>query len=216
MTKQVTKRIFDCFIALIVMIVLLPLLLAITLLLLAAQGRPLIYREPRLGRLGNPFTMYKFRTMIPDANHYASVATSDDSRLTPIGGLLKLSRLDELPQLLNVLAGDMSFVGPRPLSEHHASVLDADTVDRLQRVRPGMTGPATILFLAEDQVLTEMHDPESIYLERILPAKARAQLAYVDRSGPIEDMKIILQTAANVWDPVAWKASREFIRSLCQ
>lgn len=211
-----TKRVFDCVITLIVLIVLLPLLLAIALVLLATQGRPLIYCEARLGRLGKPFTMYKFRTMIPGANHYVSVATSDDARLTPIGGLLKLSRLDELLQLLNVLTGEMSFVGPRPLSEHHAASLDADTVDRLQRVRPGMTGPATILFLAEDQVLAEIRDPESIYLERILPAKARAQLGYVDRSDPIEDMKIILQTAANVWDPVAWKASREFIRNLCQ
>lgn len=211
-----SKRVFDWVVTLIVLIVLLPVLFAIVLVLLATQGRPLIYRETRLGRRGKPFTMYKFRTMIPDANRYASVATSDDARLTPIGGLLKLSRLDELPQLFNVLTGDMSLVGPRPLSEHHATSLDADTVDRLQRVRPGMTGPATILFLAEDQVLTENRDPESVYLERILPAKARAQLGYVDRSGLIEDMKVILQTAANVWDPVAWRASREFIRSLCQ
>jgi lipopolysaccharide/colanic/teichoic acid biosynthesis glycosyltransferase len=208
------KRAVDILLALLALALLWPLFCVIAILLLSVQGTPLLYRETRIGRRGRPFTLYKFRTMRPGANHVASVAPSNDPGITPAGKMLKPTRLDELPQLINVLRGNMSLVGPRPLSPKHLATLPPATVELLLTVPPGITGPASLTFLAEDDVLAGVGDPERIYLEVLLPAKVDIQLEYIRHWSLARDLAIIYGTLSSVWSGSAWERSRQVVASL--
>lgn len=214
MTADGIKRGIDAAVAALLLLILSPLLAAIALLLLTVQGRPVIYSETRIGLRGRPFSIYKFRTMLPRLNDTASVAPQNDPRITPVGKLLKPSRLDELPQLVNVLTGDMSLVGPRPLRETHLRALAPEIAACLLSVRPGITSPAGIAFIAEDEILAEAGDPERTYTEIILPAKAAAQRDYVQSWSLLGDWRVLLTTLTHVWSPAAWQTSRRMIRGL--
>lgn len=181
------------------MILAFPVLLLISLMILCIDGPPVIYREYRVGRGGEPFGQLKFRTLRPGVRGQGSVAPEDDRRITPLGRWLRRWRIDEFPQLANVIAGDMSLVGPRPLPASHAETLPVNQRQELLSVRPGLTDRAALLFLAEDAVLAGHADAEALYLQKILPAKTEIQLVAIRRWKLLEDLRLIALTAVLLW-----------------
>ncbi len=190
---MILKFLFDRFLAAIGLLILLPVLVAITFLIkLKMPGAPVIFKQQRIGQHGSLFTMYKFRTMKP-SHGGSSVSVRGDSRITPLGAFLRKYKLDELPELWNVLIGDMSFVGPRPDVPGYADKLEGE--DRLiLSVKPGITGPASLKYANEEKLLAQQDDPVA-YNDRVLfPDKVRINLQYVKHWGFLLDMKIILFT----------------------
>jgi lipopolysaccharide/colanic/teichoic acid biosynthesis glycosyltransferase len=189
------KRIFDCACVLPALPLLLPLVLAIALAVWITSSGPVLFRQKRMGLFGRAFTILKFRTMLlaTEKAHYA-VTTAGNQRFTPIGPFLRRWKLDELPQLLNVLRGDMSLVGPRPkLPEHMISNLPC---------RPGITGAATIAFAREEAMLDRVprHHLVAYYHAIVLPAKRRLDAEYMARASFISDLKIIVNSVMRHWD----------------
>ena len=201
------KWIVDRVLALFMLIAMLPLLLFVALLVWTSAGRPLLHRQTRLGRGGRPFTLRKFRTLAEGGG--PSIAPDGDARILPAGRFLRRWRLDELPQLFNVLAGDMSLVGPRPLPPRHADALPAGQREALLRVRPGITGPASLAFLGDDAALSGRSDPERDYLEKLLPAKADLELDYLAHWNLLSDIRLLARTLVQLWSPRAHRRSRE-------
>lgn len=193
------KRLFDIIAALIGLIILLPLLLIIALMIVAdGKGGP-FFKQTRVGRNGTPFSLFKFRTMRPRSESTGKLTIgSDDPRITRIGHFLRSYKLDELPQLWNILKGDMSFVGPRPEVPEYV-----DTYTTQQRkvleVRPGLTDEASLVYLNEDEFLAQAADPEAEYRERILPEKLRLNLQYVEDQGFRKDLSIMLRTLGKLF-----------------
>jgi lipopolysaccharide/colanic/teichoic acid biosynthesis glycosyltransferase len=197
-----------------------PALALLGLEVLIASGPPVLHREMRLGRFGRHFELIKLRTLRAVPENACSIAIEGDSRITGIGGWLRRSRLDELPQLYLVLTGEMSLVGPRPLKPEHAACLPPELLAALLSVRPGLTGPAAIAFLADDDVLgerPEARDPariESLYLRKLLPAKARLDAAYVAHRTLGSDILVLFRTLRALVMPSLRAASRARVENL--
>jgi lipopolysaccharide/colanic/teichoic acid biosynthesis glycosyltransferase len=168
---------------------------AITLMILLLEGRPVFFRQKRVGRHGSLFTIYKFRTMKRDASSASTITAAEDGRVTPLGRRLRRFKLDELPQLWNVLRGDMSFVGPRPDVPGYLDRLCGDA-RVLWGLRPGITGPATLLFRQEEELLASAKDYVRFNDEVIYPEKVRLNLAYLRRCSFAIDLGYILATIA--------------------
>lgn len=200
--------------ALFVLLLVAPLMLGIALWVLLLSGRPVLHREHRIGRFGRPFTLYKFRTLQSGTAEESSIAPEDDRRISRGGLPLRRTRLDELPQLYNLLAGDMSLVGPRPMVPKHADALAREDRERLFSVRPGVTDPASVLFFAEDAVLAGRPHAEEDYLRLLLPAKASVQIEYLNHWNLWLDLRIIFQTLARVWSPRARERSMLRVRKI--
>jgi lipopolysaccharide/colanic/teichoic acid biosynthesis glycosyltransferase len=192
------KRIFDFGCSLLGFIGLSPLFLAIAAAIRLDSPGPVFYRGLRVGCFGKPFRIIKFRTMVEDAERDGASSTpGDDARVTKVGRFLRKYKLDELPQLLNVITGDMSLVGPRPqvpwavdlYTEEEKAVLD---------VRPGITDTASIRFRDEGEILRGSADPDKDYLEQIHPEKMRLSLDYIRTQSFWLDCKILHQTVAVV------------------
>ena len=213
-TGYAIKRAMDIGGALLVFLLVGPLMLGIALWVLLLSGRPVLHREYRVGRHGQPFTLYKFRTLQPGTAMESSIAPEDDHRITRAGLPLRRTRLDELPQLYNLLAGDVSLVGPRPLVQQHADALDRETREVVLSVRPGVTDPASVLFFAEDAVLAGRPDAEAEYLRVLLPAKARVQKDYLRHWSLWLDLRIIVQTLSRVWSRRARERSMDRVRAV--
>lgn len=185
------------------LVVLSPVLMVVAVLVKREGGGPVLYRGVRAGRFGDPFVMLKFRTMVVDAERLGGASTSDeDVRLTKIGSWLRRWKLDELPQLLNVLKGEMSLVGPRPqvLSE----VTTYTAAERgLLLLRPGITDWASIHFRSEGSLLLQFDDPDAGYEEVIRPGKSWLGLRYIEEASFATDAKILLCTVGAVlgWAP---------------
>jgi lipopolysaccharide/colanic/teichoic acid biosynthesis glycosyltransferase len=211
---EAAKRPFDILVAGAGLCVFLPVLALLALLVLMTDGPPLLYREERVGRHGKLFPQYKFRTLKPGTSGERSVAPEDDPRITGVGLWLRRWRLDEFPQLVNVLCGHMSLVGPRPMPPSHAAALPPDQLQTLLSVRPGLTDPAAIRFLAEDAVLAGLDDPEAVYLARFLPAKARMQVDSLAHRSFAGDLHILADTLALLWSPSARRESARDMRDL--
>lgn len=188
------KRIFDFLVSLFGITILSPILIITALLSRIISGSPVFYRQERVGRNGRIFTLYKFRTMVVNADKIgSSVTTRSDLRITPIGRFLRRFKLDELPQLFNVLKGDMSFVGPRPDVRGFADKLSGD--DRIVlNVRPGITGPATLKYRNEEELLAKQADPDRFNAEVIYPDKVRLNREYVENLSFLRDIQYILMT----------------------
>ncbi len=202
------KRAIDALVATAGLITLSPLLLAIAIAIAAGSSGPVFYRARRVGRLGKPFTMLKFRTMVVDADRLGGPSTpEDDPRITPVGRFLRKAKLDELPQLINVLKGEMSLVGPRPEVPEYVAMLTEDE-RRILSVQPGMTDWASIWNADEGTVLAGSEDPERVYLERIRPEKIRLQLEYVRRRSMRVDLQIIAATFIRLFAPRSKPAQR--------
>lgn len=208
------KRAMDISAAFVGLLVLSPVMLVIAAVVARQSGRPVLYREPRVGRHGRPFTLVKFRTLYPGSTTLGSIAPEDDPRITPIGLPLRRTRLDELPQLYNVLVGDMSLVGPRPMVQRHAGALDDTTRETVLSVRPGVTDPASVLFFAEDAVLAGRPNAQREYFQLLLPAKARVQLDYLQHWSLLLDIRIIVQTLKRVWSPQAREDSKHRVQAI--
>jgi lipopolysaccharide/colanic/teichoic acid biosynthesis glycosyltransferase len=188
------KRLFDLTVSAAGLIVLSPVLLVIAALVKLHDGGPVFYRGVRVGLHGRPFRVFKFRSMRIDAEKIGGPSTTaDDPRITRVGRWLRRSKVDELPELINVLAGDMSLVGPRPEVERYVRLM-SDTERIILSVRPGLTDWATLWNSDEGAVLAEAADPEQAYLELIRPEKIRLQLEYVRRRSFWVDLAILAQT----------------------
>ena len=167
----------------------------ISLAILALDGRPILFRQERVGRLGRLFKIYKFRTMRNGAGSGSSISIAGDSRATHVGRWLRRFKLDELPQLWNVLRGDMSFVGPRPDVPGYLDRLSGAAM-ALCEVRPGVTGPATLLFRREEKMLASISDYVRFNDEVIYPEKVRLNLIYMGQCSLAMDLAYIVATIA--------------------
>ena len=188
------KRLFDLFFSLIGVIILSPLLLVLAILIKISSPGPVFYRGIRAGKNGKNFKIFKFRTMVVNAEKMGGPSTTlDDPRLTRIGKFLRKWKLDELPQLFNVIKGDMSLVGPRPEVLEYANLYQGEE-KIVYRVKPGITDFASLWDIHEEEVLKGSPDPEKTYLEKIRPGKVRLQMKYVKEMSFWTDIKIIWRT----------------------
>lgn len=188
------KRLFDVLSSAMGLIVLAPVLAAVALAIKMESRGPVFYRGVRAGRYGKPFRIFKFRTMVVNAEALGSASTAeDDGRITRVGRILRKVKLDELPQLLNVLRGEMSLVGPRPQVTWAVEQYTAEERTIL-RVRPGITDPASVRFRNESEILRGSADPDRDYFEKIHPEKMRLSIEYVRKQSFLLDCKILLQT----------------------
>ncbi len=188
------KRFFDLCASLVGLVLTSPLFLAIGVIIKCEDGEPVFYRGVRVGRYGKPFRIFKFRTMAVDAEKIGGPSTADDDqRITKVGKFLRKYKLDELPQLINVLKGEMSFVGPRPEVKHYTDMFTEEEKEILT-VRPGITDWASLWNPNEGKILEGSPDPEKTYMEKIRPTKIRLQLKYVRECSFWVDLKIIFKT----------------------
>ncbi|TVR91176.1 MAG: sugar transferase [Trueperaceae bacterium] len=188
------KRLFDLVAASLGLLLLSPLFLAVAIAIRRSSPGPVFFRQQRVGRGGVPFSMFKFRTMRPDAERVGGQLTvGADPRITPIGHTLRRYKLDEFPQLINVVLGDMSLVGPRPEVPRYVALYD-ERQRRVLDVRPGITDPASIAYRDENALLANAEDPEATYVDEVMPAKLDINLAYLERRSLLSDIGVILQT----------------------
>ena len=196
--SDAAKRLFDVFFSFVGLLLISPFLLLIAILVKLASPGPVLYRGVRVGQHGKPFCILKFRSMIVDAEQHGGSATAgDDPRLTSIGKFLRRYKLDELPQLFNVLQGEMSFVGPRPEVQKYVDRYSEDDKAILQ-LRPGITDWASIWNSNEAAVLEGSSDPEKSYEELILPTKIALQRKYLQDHSCSADLKILFHTFAKL------------------
>lgn len=190
------KRLFDIVLSFLALMILSPLFLVVALLIKLDSSGPVFYRGVRVGRFGKPFRIFKFRTMVVDAEKLGGPSTAaDDPRLTKIGrNFIKRFNLDELPQFINVLKGEMSIVGPRPEVPEVISLYPEDERNAVLSVRPGITDWATLWIRDEGERLKESSNPHQTYLEQIWPEKRRLQLEYVKNHSLWVDLQIMLKT----------------------
>lgn len=189
------KRTFDLLASLMALAVLWPLMLLIAVCILWDSPGPVLFRQERVGLHGRRFLIRKFRTMVVQAPALGPELTvGDDHRITSVGRWLRDRRLDELPQLLDVLQGHMSLVGPRPEVPRYVALYPADLRERILAVRPGLTDPAALAHLDEARRLAQAPDPEAAYVQDILPRKLSLQANYAARAGFWSDMRILWRT----------------------
>ncbi len=185
-------RVFDFFCAVVGLVALSPLLILIAVAIKLDDGGPVFFSQNRIGRGFQPFRIWKFRSMIPCADRGGLLTAFADSRLTPVGRLLRRYKLDELPQLFNVLAGDMQFVGARPEVERYVQMFRPQYAVILQD-RPGITDPASLAYRREDQILSAERMEEQ-YIQEILTAKLQLSLEYQQRRSFLSDLGILVRT----------------------
>ncbi len=188
------KRLFDIVFAVFGLIAVSPILLVTALLIKKEDGGPVFYRGLRVGRYERPFRIFKFRTMVMNADKIGGPSTSDDDpRITRIGKSIRKYKLDELPQLINVLNGEMSFVGPRPEVPSEVATY-TDEEKKIFTVRPGITDWASLTYHNEGEILKGSADPHQAYREKIRPGKIKLALKYVNERSLLTDIQIIYQT----------------------
>ncbi len=193
--REVAKRLFDLIVACVGLLLLSPLMLAIALIVKFDSPGPVFFRQERVGRHGVPFRIHKFRTMGADAPARGPLLTvGDDARVTRSGRWLRRTRLDELPQLIDVLVGDMSLVGPRPEVPRYVARYPAALRERALSVRPGLTDPSSLLYLDESDLLAKAADPEREYVEVILPHKLQCAADYAARASLRSDIGVLWRT----------------------
>jgi lipopolysaccharide/colanic/teichoic acid biosynthesis glycosyltransferase len=195
------KRLLDLAVSLVALVVLSPLLGILSLQIKRHDGGPVLYAGPRVGKDGKPFGMYKFRSMVLNADRLGGSSTPDDDpRITPIGRVLRRYKLDELPQLINVVRGEMSLVGPRPQVQWAVDLYTPEE-RKVLSVKPGITDYASVRFPNEGEILKGSLDPDRDYMEKIHPEKMRLSLEYVRNRSLLTDLKVIAQTAVAIARP---------------
>ncbi len=215
-----TQRLFDWVLAACLLVLSCPLLLAAAFGIALASPGPILYRASRVGLNGRVFTLFKLRTMHVNQAENASVITAkQDARVFPLGRWLRRLKIDELPQLLNVLRGDMCIVGPRPenpeIVRRYYTPLHRETL----RVPPGLTSPGSLFYLCHGEDMLDTDDPEKVYLDRILPVKLALDIVYVREASPWDDLRIILRTVGAIlhigrsrFDPPDLDKARAFVQ----
>ncbi|MBQ6155960.1 MAG: sugar transferase [Bacteroidales bacterium] len=188
------KRLFDILFSLIVLTIGLPFALIIALLILADSKGRVLYKQSRVGRNNVDFQLYKFRTMCTGADKGSLITVGgDDARITKVGRFLRKYKIDEFPQFLNILKGEMSIVGPRPEVRKYVDMYTPEQM-RVLSVRPGLTDYASIRYVNENELLATSPDPEKTYIEEIMPDKLKLNLKYIDEQSVGTDLRIILMT----------------------
>lgn len=188
------KRVLDFLCSLVVLVLLLPVWLVVALLIVLESRGGVFYVQKRVGKDNRDFNLYKFRTMRPDSDSKGLLTVgARDSRITRVGYFLRKYKIDEFPQLLNILKGDMSIVGPRPEVRKYVDLYTPEQM-RVLSVRPGLTDYASIRYVNENEVLAASDDPEHTYIEEVMPAKLALNLQYIDNQSLKEDFKLIFKT----------------------
>jgi len=188
------KRVLDAIASVLLILIGLPLFGIVALLIKLDSAGPVFFRQERMGRWGRPFSIYKFRTMVRDASRKGGpITVGDDPRITRVGRFLRKAKIDELPQLINVLRGEMSLVGPRPEVRKYVELYRKDYVEILQ-VRPGITDLSSLKYWDEAALLGLSQDPEKEYVTHILPEKVRLAREYLDRSSLTFDLNLLAKT----------------------
>lgn len=189
------KRVFDVVLAALGLLLAAPVMALIAVAIKCDSPGPVLFRQQRVGRGGRLFRIHKFRTMVVDAAESGPALTvGDDTRITHVGRFLRRSKLDELPQLIDVLAGEMSLVGPRPELPQYVALYPPALRDKVLALRPGITDPVSLAFVDETALLARAADPEREYVEVILPRKLTAAADYAEHSTLVTDLKVIART----------------------
>jgi lipopolysaccharide/colanic/teichoic acid biosynthesis glycosyltransferase len=197
------KRLFDILFSFIGLILLEPLFVVVAIMIKVDSTGPVFFRQGRVGKNFRRFIIYKFRTMVVDAEKKGLRITSGgDDRITRVGRILRKFKIDELPQLFNVLKGDMSLVGPRPEVEKYVELYKKDYSEIL-KVRPGITDVSSIIYRDEEGVLGDQADPEGYYKKILLPEKIRLAKEYIENSSFLYDLKLVLNTIHKIFYPHA-------------
>lgn len=187
------KRIFDVVAALLGLLVLAPMFVAIAVWIKLDSRGPVFFRQQRVGKDGRPFNIIKFRTMFDDA-YESPLTIGNDRRITPAGKFLRRHKLDEFPQLINVIGGSMSLVGPRPEVPRYVDCYPPEVRSQVLSVPPGITDWASIYYKEENSLLSRSANPEQAYLDTVLPAKLKYNLRYVHERSFWNDIRIIFTT----------------------
>lgn len=192
------KRIFDIYASFFGLVLLFPFLLIIAILIVVDSKGGVFYRQIRVGKGNKDFRIYKFRTMRPNSDKSGLLTVgAHDNRITQIGSFLRKYKIDEFPQLLNVLIGDMSIVGPRPEVRKYVDMYSVEQLGVLT-VRPGITDNASIEYSNENELLAKSDNPEMTYIENVMPAKLRLNLKYINEANFTTDLKIIFRTFVKI------------------
>jgi len=192
------KRLFDIFFSLVFILFFSPLFLIIMIFIIAESQGGAFYRQVRVGKSNRDFKIFKFRTMRVGAEKGGLLTVGGrDPRVTRVGYYLRRYKLDELPQLFNVLLNDMSFVGPRPEVRRYVEMYN-DEQKRVLLVKPGITDPASISYIDENEILSKADDPEATYMKEVMPAKLAINLAYLNRRSFFTDLGVLFQTAQKI------------------
>jgi lipopolysaccharide/colanic/teichoic acid biosynthesis glycosyltransferase len=193
------KRAFDITVSLIGLICLLPLLVLVAILIKLESTGPIFFRQERMGREFRSFSIWKYRTMMHTTGGNASLITSaGDPRITRFGRILRKTKIDEIPQLINVLKGEMSLVGPRPEVRKYVEAF-ADEYKEILKVRPGITDLATLKYRNEERILAASADAEQEYVRTILPDKIRLAQQYISQASLLFDLQLVLRTLVKVF-----------------
>jgi lipopolysaccharide/colanic/teichoic acid biosynthesis glycosyltransferase len=193
-----TKRLFDLLFSFLGMVVLSPLFLIVSIFIISDSRGGVFYCQKRVGKNNKDFNLIKFRTMMTGADNKGLLTIGEqDQRITKTGRWLRKYKLDELPQLINILKGEMSFVGPRPEVRKYVDLYSPEQAIVLS-VRPGLTDYASLEYINENQVLSTYSDPEKAYVEIIMPAKLLLNLKYIRQRGMITDLEIIFKTLRKI------------------
>jgi lipopolysaccharide/colanic/teichoic acid biosynthesis glycosyltransferase len=193
------KRVFDIGVALCVLLALSPLLVAVAIWVKLDSQGPVLFRQQRIGLRGRPFAILKFRTMRHGATGEGSrITVGADPRITRAGAFLRRYKIDEFPQFINVLRGEMSVVGPRPEVPHYVALYTPAQRDTVLSVRPGITDSASLVFKDESTLLAEADAPEAFYVTVVMPAKLAHAERYVATRSLLGDIKIVLRTAGAI------------------
>lgn len=191
------KRLFDLVLSICGILFLLPFFIIVSILIKLDSDGDIIFKQTRVTKGGKEFKIFKFRTMRPDTEKEGQITIGEDSRITSIGNFLRKTKLDELPQLFNIVIGDMSFVGPRPEVPKYVRMYTKDQKEIL-KVRAGITDYASIYFSNESEILGKQKEPEKFYIEKIMPYKIELNKKYIEEAGLITDIKIIFLTIFKV------------------
>lgn len=192
---MIAKRVFDLLFSVIGLLFLVPVFLLIAIWITLDSPGPVFFRQVRVGRFGEPFRIFKFRTMWAEGEAKGKqITVRDDIRITRAGRFLRRYKLDELPQLLNVVKGEMSLVGPRPEVQRYVTLYPEGVREKVLSVPPGITDYASIEYMDENALLADADDPETVYIERVMPVKLRNYERYVTERSIGMDLKIILAT----------------------
>ena len=188
------KRLFDIFMSLAFIIILLPVFIIISIWIMIDSRGGVFYLQSRVGKNNRDFRMYKFRSMRPESDTLGLLTIGDhDPRVTRAGKFLRKTKLDELPQMLNILKGNMSFVGPRPEVRKYVELYSAEQMKVLS-VRPGLTDYASLEYIDEDSILGQSDDPDRVYITVIMPAKLELNLKYIRERSFTTDLTIMMKT----------------------
>ena len=191
------KRIFDIISSLFGLILLSPFMIIIAILIKLDSKGPIFFKQVRVTKNGREFKIFKYRTMKIGSDKYSQITVGKDSRITKVGDFLRKYKLDEIPQLINVLIGDMSLVGPRPEVPRYVALYTEEQREIL-KVRAGITDYASIEFSNENDILANETDPEKAYIEKIMPRKIELNKKYLSEISVMTDIKIILLTIKKI------------------